>query len=101
MSNARKILLVDDDPIVRKNFEQALTDRGYAVTPATSGEEALWKFSHGTYDAVFTDIPLRGMSGLEVTEEIHARQPGLPVVIITGDGSAASQERAAAAGVAE
>ena len=101
MSNARKILLVDADRIGRKNFEQVLAGKGYAVIPASSGEDALWQFSNGTYDAVFTDIRLRGMSGLELAEEIHARQPGLPVVIITGDGSAISQERAAGAGTTE
>ena len=101
MSNVRKILLVDGDPVVRKSFEQVLSGKGYAVITASSGEDALWKLGDGTYDAVFTEIVMRGMSGLDVAEEIHARQPWLPVVIITGYGSGDAQERAAAAGVAE
>jgi CheY-like chemotaxis protein len=101
MSNARKILVVDGDPVVRKSFEQVLSGKGYAVTTVSSGEDALWQLGNGTYDALFTDIALRGISGLDVAEEIHTRQPGLPVVIITGDGSGAARERAAAAGVAE
>lgn len=101
MNIARKILVVDDDPIVRNNVEQVLTGKGFAVIPVASGEDALWEFSHGRYDAVFTDILLRGMSGLELAEEIHARQPGLPVIIITSDDGAALLERAEAAGVAE
>lgn len=101
MNNTRKILVVNDDPVVSKNIEEVLTNQGYAVVVASSGEDALWQFSAGTYDAAFADLLLRGISGLEVAEEIHARQPGLPVVIFTGDGSAAIQERAAAAGVTE
>jgi len=101
MSNARKILVVDEDRVVRTSFEQVLSGKGYAVITASSGEDALWMLGKGTYDAVFTEIEMRGMSGLEVAEEIHARQPGLPVVIITAHGSEAAQERAAAAGVAE
>ncbi len=101
MSNRRKILVVDGDPVVRKSFEQILTGKGYAVITASSGEDALWELDNDTYDAIFTEIMMRGMSGLDVSEAIHASQPGLPVVIITGHGSEAAQERAAAAGVAE
>jgi len=100
MSNVRKILVVDEDPDVKKSFEQVLSGKGYAVVPASSGEDALWELANGTYDAVFTDVVMRGMSGLDMAEEIHARHPGLPVVIVTDDGSAAVQERAAAARVA-
>jgi CheY-like chemotaxis protein len=101
VSNVRKILLVDGDPAVRKSFEQVLSGKGHAVITASSGEDALWKLGDGTCDAVFTEIVLRGMSGLDLAEEIHTRQPSLPVVIITGYGSGTAQERAAAAGVAE
>jgi len=101
MSNVRKILIVDGDPVVRKTFEQALTSKGFAVNTAPSGEDALWQLGQGKYDAVFTEIQMRGMSGLEVAAEIHASQPGVPVVIITEEGSKAAQERSVAAGVAE
>ncbi len=101
MTNTRKILVVDDDPVVRKNFEEILTGKGYALNAVATGEDAMWELAHGRYDAVFTEIVMRGMSGLEVAEEIHARQPGLPVIVVTAHSSAAAEERAAAAGVAE
>jgi len=100
MSNTRKILVVDEDPEVWKSFEQVLSGKGYAIVTASSGEDALWELENGSFDAVFTDLVMRGISGLEVAEELHALQSGLPVVIITGNGSAAVQERATAAGVA-
>jgi len=101
MSSARRILLVDNDPAVRKSFEQVLAGKACDVVTASSGEDALWQLGHGAYDAVFTDMVMRGMSGLEVAEEIQARRPGLPVVILGADSSGAAQEGAAAAGVAE
>jgi CheY-like chemotaxis protein len=101
MSNARRILVVVDDPAAGKSFEQALSGKGVAIITASSGEDALWQLDKGTYDAVFTDMVMRGMSGLELAEEIHTRQPGLPVVIISGESSGAAQERAAAVGVTE
>lgn len=101
MSNARRILVVDDDPAVRKSFEQVLSGKGHAVVAVSSGEDAMWELGEGTYDAVFTEIAMRGMSGLDVAEEIHASQPRLPVVIVTGHGSEAAKERATAAGVVE
>jgi len=101
MSSARRILLADNDPAVRKSFDQVLSGRACAVVTASSGEDALWQLGQGTYDAVFTDMAMRGMSGLEVAEEIHARRPGLPVVILSAEGSGAAKGSAAAAGVAE
>lgn len=102
MNKVRKILVVDDDPVERNNVEQALTGKGYAVVGSSNGEDALWQLDNdNTYDAVFTDIRLRGMSGLEVAEEIHARHRGFPVVIFGGDESDAARKRAEAAGVTE
>ncbi len=101
MSDARKVLVVDEDPVIQKGFEQALSGKGYAVITASSGEDALWELDNGKYDLVITAIVMRGISGLEVAEEMHARQPGLPVVIVTGHGSEGAEERAAAAGVAK
>lgn len=99
MSVIRKILVVDDDPVVGKSFDRVLSSRGYAVITAADGEEALLKLDKEHYDVVFTDIKMPGISGLEVAERVKARQPWLPVVIVTGYGTGANQERAEAAGV--
>jgi len=100
MSTLKKILVVDDDPVIGKSFHRVLSGKGYAVITAGDGEEALQKLSTETYDVVFTDIRMPGMSGLEMTERVKASQPWLPVVIVTGYGSTENEERAAAAGVA-
>ena len=99
MNASRKVLVVDDDPVVRKSFDRVLSSKGYAVITAENGEEALRKLNEEKYDIVYTDIRMPGMSGLEVAEQVKARQPWTPVVIITGYGTDAAESRAKAAGV--
>jgi CheY-like chemotaxis protein len=99
MNALRKVLVVDDDPVVRKSFDRVLTSKGYAVITAENGEEALRKLNEEKYDLVYTDIRMPGISGLEVAEQIKARKPWTPVVIITGYGTDAAEARAKAAGV--
>ena len=99
MNTMRKILVVDDDPVIGKSFDRVLTRKGYAVINAANGEEALTKLATESYDAVFTDIRMPGMSGIEVAEQVRARRPWTPVVIITGFGTDDNEARAKAAGV--
>ena len=99
MNTSRKVLVVDDDPVVRKSFDRVLSHKGYAVITAENGEEALHKLSEERYDIVYTDLRMPGMNGLEVAEQVKAQRPWTPVVIITGYGTEAAESRAKAAGV--
>ena len=99
MTASRKVLVVDDDPAVRKSIDRVLSSKGYAVITAENGEEALRKLNEEKYDLVYTDIRMPGMSGLDVAEQVKAKRPWTPVVIITGYGTDASEARAKAAGV--
>ena len=99
MSALRKVLVVDDDPVVGKSFDRVLSGKGYAVITASNGQEALKKLDAEDYDVVFTDIKMPGMSGLEMAERVKERRPWLPVVIVTGYGSPDNEARAEAAGV--
>src|SRR3989337_4148040 len=98
MSALRKVLVVDDDPVVGRSFDRVLSGKGYAVITAGSAQEALNKLETENYDVVFTDIKMPGMSGLEMAEQVKQRRPWLPVVIVTGYGSPAPQAQAAATG---
>jgi CheY-like chemotaxis protein len=100
MTTQARVLVVDDDPVVAKSIDRVLTGKGYAVITASDGPQALEKLAQGKYDAVFTDIRMPGMDGLEVAARIKATQPWLPVVIVTGYGSPASEARAKEIGVA-
>jgi DNA-binding NtrC family response regulator len=81
------ILLIDDDDSLRRVMEFSLTEAGYKVQTAASGEEGLTLFAMGLFDAVITDITMPGMSGMEVLSKIRERSEGLPVIVITAYGT--------------
>jgi len=99
MRALKKVLVVDDDPVVTRSFDRVLSSKGYAVITASNGEEALNKIATEDYDVVYTDIKMPGMDGIEVANRIKSNRPWLPVVIVTGYGSDENVERAKAAGV--
>jgi len=94
-----KVLVVDDDPVVGRSVDRVLSERGYAVITAANGQEALDRIAREDYDMVFTDIRMPGMDGIDVAARIKARQPWMPVVIVTGFGTADAQARAREVGV--
>ena len=75
-----RILLVEDEPAVRTGTEQFLRQRGFTVVTATSGEEALKKFTRA--DVIILDIMLPGMSGIEVLRRIR-QTSDVPVLMLT------------------
>ena len=83
----RRILVVDDDPNLLRLLALRLEKEGFAVTQATSGEEALAKLAHGLPDLVITDMRMGGMDGLALFEAVSRRHPALPVIILTAHGN--------------
>ena len=96
----KRVLVVDDDPVVGKSIDRTLSPRGYAVITASDGPEALDRLAREDYDVVYTDIMMPGMDGLEVAARIKASRPWLPVVIVTGYGTEANEAKAKDIGVA-
>ncbi len=94
MNTKPHVLVIDDDAVVGRSFDRVLSRRGYDVSTALSGEEALDKIDTETYDVVFTDIKMPGIDGLEVAERIMDRCPWTPVVVITGYGTDENEARA-------
>lgn len=99
MSALRKVLVVDDDPVVGKSFNRVLSEKGYVVVTAENAQDALAEMRKEEYDVVYTDIRMPGMDGVEFAERVKARRPWTPVIIVTGYGTTANEERAKAAGV--
>lgn len=81
------ILLVDDDASLRTLIALRLEANGFDVAAADSGEAALAMLAHARPDAVLTDIQMPGMDGMALFRAIHARDPALPVIVLTAHGT--------------
>jgi CheY-like chemotaxis protein len=99
MNTKTQVLVIDDDAVVGRSFDRVLSDKGYEVSTALTGEEALKDMESTDYDVVFTDIKMPGMDGIEVAERIKAKCPWTPVVVITGYGTEENEARASVLGV--
>ena len=84
--NNYSILLVDDEEIIRKTISVDLSEKGYDVTLAGSGEEAIKKLGESNYDMVITALKMKGLSGMQVLEKTKKMNPETVVVIFTSDG---------------
>ena len=81
------ILIIDDDDHLRKSFERLLTEEGYTVKSAPSGEAGLKMVHAKVPDLVILDVRLPGMNGLQTFKAIHEIEPKLPVIIMTAYGT--------------
>ena len=80
-----RILVVEDDPLIREFVVEALREEGYTVIHAASGEEALAWYRRQLADVLITDIKLPGMiDGWQIAESCRERDPELPVIYTTG-----------------
>ena len=79
-----RILIVDDEPAVCRAIAQVLNAQGHEVLTALSGEEALALIERSRLDAVFLDIAMPGMNGIEVLRRIRQSDSRLPVIILSG-----------------
>ena len=79
------VLLVDDEELVRMSTADMLTDMGFEVCEASSAEDALALLSQDMkIDLVITDHLMPGMSGAQLAYEVRARNPALPILIVSG-----------------
>lgn len=80
---ARRILVVDDEPLVCDSTKRILAHDGHEVVIAASGEEALALFQKGKFDLVITDYEMPAMKGDALAVAIKALAPQQPVLMIT------------------
>jgi DNA-binding NtrC family response regulator len=84
MDGRKRILVIDDEEIVRVSCKRALAPEGYEVDSAASGEEGLDLFEKADYDLVLTDLKMPVMDGIEVLLSIKKKRPEQNVMIMTG-----------------
>jgi DNA-binding response OmpR family regulator len=81
---ATRILVVDDEAPIRMTLERLLQRRGYSVSVAASGEEALALLDQHSFDLLLLDLKLPGISGLEVAGQARTLQPAAAILLLTG-----------------
>ncbi len=78
------VLVVDDRLEDRQTFKDALGSKGYRVTTAKDGYEAIELVKQGDFDIIFIDVKMPGIDGVKTFEEVHKIKPEIPVIMVTG-----------------
>ncbi|MBI5516932.1 MAG: sigma-54-dependent Fis family transcriptional regulator [Deltaproteobacteria bacterium] len=81
------VLVVEDDDDLRAMLARSVGAAGYGVLEAADGEEALGLLASHAVGCVLSDVCMPGISGLTLLDRIHARDPGLPVLLLTAHGA--------------
>ena len=82
---AKRLLLVDDEPLIIKGLRFSLEQDGYECDSAVDGEEAIAKFEQGRYDLILLDVMLPKLSGTEVCQRIREHS-NVPIIMLTAKG---------------
>jgi len=84
-NNKYSILLVDDNPHILELNREVLSEEGYKLTKATSGESAIEALEKQHFDMVITDINMGSVSGIKVLERAKELHPEAKVIVTTGN----------------
>lgn len=100
MAKAARVLVIDDDPIMRELATARLAEAGYQTSSAANGEEGLSRLNAEGADLVISDIDMPGMNGFDVVKAIRSDRSlaAIPVIVITGSERPDAVEQAFAAG---
>ena len=96
-----KILVIDDEQGIRNLLDTLLRRKGYDVVLAESGRQGLELFRRERPDVIVLDLKMPEMDGLTVLRQIKNLDPGKPVIILTGAGTADAEKQVRALGVTE
>jgi two-component system KDP operon response regulator KdpE len=83
MQQAIRVLIVDDEPAIRRALRPPLVELGFQVAEASRGDEALQVLRGAAYDVVLLDINMPGIGGIETLRRIRGFAPRLPVLMLT------------------
>src|SRR5215471_18205710 len=84
---AKHLLLVEDEGPLRQAVAEQLSDRGYVVREADSGETALAHLADFAFDVIITDLRLPGIDGTALIQSAVARYPDIIAIVVTGYGT--------------
>jgi len=99
VTEKHRVMIVDDDQSLLRLLTLRLSTAGYAVVAVESGEEALARLPLYHPHLIITDLQMGGMDGVELFNQVHARNPALPVLILTAYGTIPDAVAATSRGV--
>jgi CheY-like chemotaxis protein len=94
-----KVLVIEDEPLIRDIYFEFLELLGHEADVAVDGREGLGRFDPLVHKIVVTDFLMPGLTGLEIAEAIRARSRTTPIVLISGSAEQPDEQRAAQAGL--
>jgi DNA-binding NtrC family response regulator len=101
MTDVKRILVADDEEVIRQACVRILTRAGYDVSTAVNGDEALRQIRNGNIDLVLLDIKMPVLDGMKVLNILSSENSETRVVVITGHGTAATAAQAVKAGASD
>jgi len=89
-----RILVIDDDDLIRSLFKEVLEEQGHTVVTADTSAKGLVHIMQRDFDLIFLDLKMSGTDGAEILREMRGVKNKLPVIIITGYPNSEMMDRA-------
>jgi DNA-binding NtrC family response regulator len=101
VTTARRILVVDDEPVVNQSCRRVLGEAGYDVHTTESGRDGLTQACTQEFDLVITDLKMPDLDGMNLIRQLKEQRPDTVIIVITGYGTVSSAVEATRLGVAD
>lgn len=101
MATRRRVMVLDDEPIVGERLKPALEKEGFEVEVFTESEKAIQRLGESPFHVLVTDLKMRGPSGMDVLRHVKEQAPSTAVIVITGYATIETHHEAEAWGAAK
>ena len=101
MTTRKRVMIVDDEPIVGERLRASLELAGFAVDAFVSSKDALAKLAQEEYDILVTDLKMSEPDGIELLQTVKQIRPGIKSIVITGFATTDTARQAKLSGAAE
>ena len=83
----KRILVVDDESLMRDFLQETLRRAGYEADVASNGEKALQRLNENSYEVILSDLKMPGMTGIELLKQVKTEHPDMRFIIMTAYGT--------------
>ena len=101
MKQHKRILVVDDEPVIRESCRRIFCEQGYDVETAATAKEGLERARRGYFDCALIDLKMPDLNGMEIVRIVRQKRQNMPILIITGNGDIDTSIEATRLGVSD